>query len=170
MTAPAAYAWGGGALTPLPRFAGQCERQFAHGQTYCLAEVQGHSPAASRWYLAAVRETWARLPENLADRFPSPEHLRTQALIQAGYYNEQTVDAGTNTTAQRVAAALRSREPFSAVSVHGPYVVIRDPKRQSYPAMPKDALERSIDAVLDITMGLSGPPLDALGAAARRAP
>jgi hypothetical protein len=156
MTAPLLYIWNGESMTPLPRFAKEADRRFVIGENYALDEIEERSSPSHNHQFASLKEAWLQLPESIAPLYPSPEHLRKRALIEAGFFNEQIVDAGSHAAALRVAAAFRSREEFSVVSVSGSAVVIRSAKSQKRRLMEKDEFQRSKEAVLEIAWGLVG--------------
>lgn len=164
---PMAFQWDGEAMVPrAPRAA---DKAFVVGETYRLAVYEECSIATHNHEFAWLHEAWKNLPEALAESYPSPEHLRKRALIDAGFFDEQIVDAGSNAAAIRVAAAFRSREEFSLVIVRGPLVVIRTAKSQSRRAMPKGEFQRSKDAILETVSALIGVAPGALVREARRA-
>lgn len=96
------------------------------------------------------------LPEALADLYPTQEHLRKRALIEAGFYDETIIDAGTNAAALRVASAIRAREEFSLVIVRGPAVVIRVAKSQSRRSMKKQEFQASKTAIMEVIANMIG--------------
>ena len=155
MTAPPmAFRWTGAEMVPVqPRLA---ERRFERGETYTLAPWEDRSPATHNHEFAFIAEAWKNLPDDLAELYPSPEHLRKRALIQAGYFDEMVVDAGTNAAALRVAAAFRAMNDFAFVVVRGPLVVRRTAKSQSRRAMSKAEFQASKTAVLEIIADMLG--------------
>ena len=164
---PMVFQWDGEAMVPrAPRAA---DKAFVVGEIYRLAVYEERSIATHNHEFAWLHEAWKNLPEVLAESYPSPEHLRKRALIDAGFFDEQIVDAGSNAAAIRVAAAFRSREEFSLVIVRGPLVVIRTAKSQSRRAMPKGEFQRSKDAILETVSALIGVAPEALVREARRA-
>jgi hypothetical protein len=167
--APIPCKWDGDSFSPLPRFDRQADARFVIGETYNLAAVEDRSDASHRHEFAWLREAWQSLPESLSDQFPSPEHLRKRALIDAGFYDEQIVDAGTNRAALRVAAAFRTREEFALVIVRGGYVFIRTAKSQTRRAMDKAEFQRSKTAIMETIATLIGVTPEALSEHARAA-
>lgn len=156
-------------MVPLRRHHNVCNAHFVVGQRYRLEEQQERSIISHNHQFAWLHSAWVSLPEDLASEYPSPDHLRKRALIQAGFYTEQIIDAGSNAAALRVASAFRSREEFSLVIVRGPIVVIRDPKSQSRRAMKPDEFQRSKTAIMEIIADLLGVAPDALAREGGRA-
>ncbi len=90
------------------------------------------------------------LPEDIAYLYPTEDHLRKRALIEAGYYTETAVDAGTRAAALRVAAAVPALDEFAFAKVEGPIVLIRRAKSQSVRAMGAKQFYESKAAILAI--------------------
>jgi hypothetical protein len=157
---PIDFDWDGESMTPrVPRLADQ---HFAVGETYALSPYADRSTVSHNHEFAWLHTAWQNLPEDLTELYPSSEHLRKRALISAGYYNEQIIDAGTNAAALRVATAIRSREEFSLVIVRGPAVVIREAQSQSKRMMGKDAFQLSKTAIMEVVAGILGVTADDL--------
>lgn len=169
MTAPVLYEWSGEAMVPLARFKAACDASFVIGERYQLVEYNDRSVSSHNHEFAFVAEAWKNLPEHLASQFPTPEHLRKRALIDAGYYHEQALDAGSNAAAVRVARFIGSMEEFSVAVVQGPIVVVRKPKSQSRRAMGKEEFQASKQAVLEILAGMVGTAPEMLQQNAGRA-
>lgn len=151
---PMPFVWDGEAMVPAkPRLA---DRYYVVGESYQLVPEEDRSRASHNHEFAWLAQAWMNLPENLADMYASPEHLRKRALIEAGYYNEEIVDAGNKAGALRVAAAFRKREEFSLVIVRGPLVIIRSPKSQSRRAMKRAEFEDSKAKILAIVSAMVG--------------
>lgn len=155
-TAPLTARWTGEALQPIGRSAREADAYFVIGQTYQIVEHKNRSSATHNHEFAWLHEAWRNLPEELAELYPSVEHLRKRALIQAGYFDEQAVDAGSNAAALRVAALIRSREEFSLVLVKGAFVLIRTAKSQSRRAMNAKEFQESKSAVMAIVSDMIG--------------
>lgn len=155
-TAPLTTRWTGEALQPIGRSAREADAYFVIGQTYQIVEHKNRSSATHNHEFAWLHEAWQNLPEELAELYPSVEHLRKRALIQAGYFDEQAVDAGSNAAALRVAALIRSREEFSLVLVKGAFVLIRTAKSQSRRAMNAKEFQESKSAVMAIVSDMIG--------------
>lgn len=151
---PLAFNWDGEHFTPLhPR---RADRFLTVGENYMLASYEDRSDATHKHEFAWLRDAWANLPEAMADIYATPEHLRKRALIDAGFYNETIIDAGSNAAALRVASAIRNRSDFSLVIVRGPAVVIRDAKSQSRRSMNKAEFQKSKEAILEIVSAMIG--------------
>ena len=159
MSAPAppmTYRWDGENMVPLPRFARQADRQFVIGQAYQLAEWQERSSVSHTHQFAWLKDAWLNLPEHLADQFPTPEHLRKRALIDAGYYDEEILDIGTNEAAIRVATHLRAQDDFAHIVVRAGVVVIRTAKSQSARSMDRATFQASKTAILETVSQMIG--------------
>ena len=149
---PQPFTWDGEVMRPRrPRAA---DREFVMGETYILERWEPRSTLSHNHEFAWLAEAWKNLPEPLADQFPTPEHLRKRALIDAGYYNESIIDAGTNAAALRVASYARSKDDFAYVVVRGALVVERVAKSQSRRAMNRKEFQESKTAILEIVSAM----------------
>lgn len=163
MTAPPIpCSWDGESFVPRRGFQKLADRHYVVGENYTLSPCEDRSDISHRHEFAWLKTAWLSLPEKLAEHFPSPEHLRKRALIEAGFYDETIIDAGTNAAAIRVAIALRGIDDFAAVTVKGPMVVRRTAKSQSRRAMKKEEFQRSKTAIMEIIGGLIGVAPEAL--------
>ncbi len=158
MPAPLTYRWDGDAMIPLVHCRAKANEQFVVGQAYRMTEYEERSLATHNHEFAWLHEKWLNLPEALAPLYPSEEHLRKRALIQAGYYTETAIDAGSNAAALRVAAAVRALDEFALVIVQGAYVLVRRAKSQSRRAMKKDEFQASKTAIMEIIDEMIGLP------------
>jgi hypothetical protein len=158
MIPPLVFEWTGDSMVPVGGFKKVADQHFTIGERYRLAEEHDRSQASHNHEFAEIGEAWKNLPEHLATEFPSPEHLRKRALIEAGYYSEQITDCGSKAAAERVAAMMRSRpgEQFTLVITRGPVVVARTPESQSRRAMGAKRFQESKDAVLRVVSELIG--------------
>jgi hypothetical protein len=155
-------AWDGEVLRPLPRFAKIADVHYVVGDVHLVAEIEERSEKAHRHEFAWLREAWLSLPENLADLYPSTEHLRKRALIDAGFYDEQVIDCGSQAAALRVASFARGEDDFALVITRGPLVVVRKAKSQSRRAMRPDEFQRSKTALMETVAAMIGVKTDAL--------
>lgn len=155
-TAPIHCTWDGEAFVPLGRFAKVCDRAFAAGQLYPLVVQEERSAPSHRQYFASLHEAWMNLPEDVAERFPTDTHLRKRALVEAGYFDEEIIDCGSNKVAPTVAAFVRKKDDFALIFVRDQFVIVRTAKSQSLRAMGKAVFQESKDKVLDIAWGLCG--------------
>lgn len=155
---PLAFEWtDDGVMRPLNRR--RADVFYTVGERYIMAPISERSDASHRHEFGWLREAWMSLPENLADLYPTPEHLRKRALIDAGYYDESITDAGTNAAALRVASTFRAIDDFSLVIVRGPLVVRRTAKSQSRRAMNKEEFQASKTALMEVIAGMIGVPV-----------
>lgn len=153
-TPPVAFQWDGEVMKPLqPK---RADAFYAVGERYLMVPVCHRSDATHKHEFAWLREAWMNLPEALADQYPTSEHLRKRALIDAGFYDESITDAGTVAAAIRVAAAFRAIDDFSLVIVRGPYVIRRSAKSQSKRAMGAQEFQRSKTAIMEVIANMIG--------------
>jgi hypothetical protein len=144
-----------------PVWAKRADKQLVVGERYRVQTVEERSAATHNHEFAWLHEAWLNLPEKIADLYPSVEHLRKRALIDAGYYDEDIIDAGTNAAALRVAAFAR-KDNFALVIVRGPLVAVRTAKSQSRRHMDRKTFQASKSAVMEVVASLLGTTTEAL--------
>lgn len=149
-------------MIPLIGFAKRCDEQFVVGQAYTLVEYEERSTSSHNHEFAWLHDAWQNLPESLAPLYPSPEHLRKRALIDAGYYTETAIDAGSKAAALRVAAAVHALDEFALAIVDGPIVLVRRAKSQSRKKMDRKTFQESKTAIMEIIANLIGVSPDSL--------
>ncbi len=157
---PLWFEWTGEAMIPL--HARAADREYVVGQRYRLEHREERSSATHAHEFAWLHEAWSNLPEDLADLYASPEHLRKRALIEAGYCTEEAVDCGSNAAALRVAAYMRGHDDFALVIVRGSIILVRRAKSQSYRAMNRQEFAASKRAIMEIVAGMLGVTPDSL--------
>lgn len=150
-----------GVMRPDPRFRRLCDHQFVVGIEYSLAPIEARTRKSHNHYFATLHDIWLNLPEDHGRRFPTEEHMRAWALVEAGYATEKVVVCDTKKDAQRLAAFARREKPFSVIIVSGPVVKIFDPMSQSGQAMGREVFQDSKTKVLDVCSALTATPREA---------
>lgn len=156
MTVPIIFTWQGDVMVPLERFSKLCNREFVVGESYPLVIQEARSAETHRHYFACIAEAWKNLPENVAERWPTSEHLRKWALVQAGFRDERSIVCASKAEALRVAAFIRPIDEYAVVIVSEATVIEYRAKSQSTRAMGKKEFQDSKQKVLDIVSGLIG--------------
>jgi hypothetical protein len=163
------YQWQGDAFKPMPRFAKECDRQFVIGQVYPLEVSMPRSRSSHNHQFAEIEEAWRNLPENVAEHFPTSEHLRKFALIRTGFRDERSIVCSSRAEALRIAAFMRPSDPLAWIVVGGSTVTVYTAKSQSVRAMGAKEFQRSKQAVLDYIAGMIGVSGETLSENAGRA-
>ena len=132
------------------RFVWECDQNFVVHQKYRMDIVDERSAASHSHYFACINEAWNNLGESQAKRFPSPEHLRKWALIQANYCHADHRVFSTKQDALTAAAAVRARDKYAVISVNDNIVTIFTAESQSLKDMDKQRFQASKDKVLEI--------------------
>lgn len=154
---PIESTWDGEAFRPInPFWQRRADKQFARGEVLYLVDQGERSTRSHSHFFAAVEDAWANLPPLMAERFPSPHHLRRYALIKAGFCDSQTMPCGSKAEAQRMASFIKPLDEFSLVTVDGSLVHVFRAHSQSYRAMGKEAFQRSKDEVLRVIAEMIG--------------
>lgn len=149
--------WDGEAFVPVSqRFAKLADKFFVVGEVYALVVEQPRSGASHNHQFAWLHDAWMNLPEDIAHLYPTEDHLRKRALIEAGYFTETAVDAGTRAAALRVAAMVPALDEFAFAKVEGPIVLIRRPKSQSMRAMGAKQFYESKAAIMQVIADMLG--------------
>jgi len=155
-------------MRPLPAFAAAAAERFGVGEVVALAPAELRSSPSHRHYFACVREAWVNLPEGLAERFASDEHLRKYALIKAGNRDERSIVCTSRAEARRIAAFVRPIDDYSIITVSETVVSQFTAKSQSVEAMGKSQFQAGKDAVLGILAEMIGVELTVLAQASHR--
>lgn len=157
---PALFQFDGEIMVPLNL--GLAKRQYEVNEVYRLAPHEERSAKSHGHYFACIAESHRNLPEHLAERFPTPEHLRKWALIKAGYRDERSIVCASKAEALRVSAFIRPLDDFSVVRVSEAVVIVYTAKSQSVKAQGKAKFQQSKQAVLDIVSGMIDVPVETL--------
>lgn len=167
MSAPVAFQWDGEAMVPRhPKIA---DREFVVGEVYALVEHHDRSSKSHAHYFAAVTEGWKNLPEDIADRYPTSEHLRKAALIRTGWRDERTFVCASKAEAIRLAAFMRPVDDTAIITASEGVVCVYTAKSQSMKAMGREDFQKSKDEVLGYISSLIGVTTTALQQHARAA-
>lgn len=134
----------------------RCQKTFAIGARYMLAESQERSGKHHRYFFAALNEAFQNLPADRAAQFPSMEHLRRYALIKAGYCDSHVLVCDSEAEAEKVAKFMEPLDEYGIVLAKGDTVVRYTAKSQNYRSMNKEDFRRSAEAVLDVVSSMIG--------------
>lgn len=143
------------ALKPVPGWVGRCRKRFVPGEVYHIVEQEPRSIASHNHYFAAVEQAWKNLPEILAERFPTADHLRKYSLIKTGWHNSQSIAAGSHAAALKLASFIEAQDDFALAIVEDTVVTAFRAKTQSF-RMGKDDFQRSKEDVLGFLSNLIG--------------
>ena len=155
------------AMVPLVRYGNLAARQYEEGEDYTLVLLEDRSQASHNFYFAMIQNGFNNLPENIAARWPSAEHLRKWLLIEAGWFDEKEFDGPNEDFCRRLATFVRTEDEYARISVHknsgsGWKVIIRRAKSQAKGAMKKAEFEASKQAALELLEHMIGVPLGTL--------
>lgn len=139
--------WRDGVFIPADRQKAYCDDIFGEGEVVTFERHEERSEASHGHYFASLKTAWENLPEN-ENRFPTPEALRTWALIKSGYCTEQSVVCGTAEQATTIASFMAGI-PGTIIVVKGNIIKKYSAKSQSVKAMNKQEFQASKTAVLD---------------------
>ena len=158
----------GEAFRPLPNFLRIAREHYGLGEVAPMIRHEERSRRSHDHYFASVGEAWKNLPEHLAARHPTAEHLRKFALVQTGHYDATVYPCQFKTEARRLQAALAANDDFAAIIIDGKTVTKLTAKSQSLQAMGKTAFQKSKTDVLDYLAALIGVETEQLSSAGQR--
>lgn len=127
-----------------------------------VGEVHGWQMAEHRsakshdHFFACVNEAWKSLPEDMADDFPSPEHLRKWALIKSGFCSETRIVCANNNEAMALATKAKAMDRYSIVAIDGKAVTIWTADSQRKDAMGRKVFQDAKEKALHIISQLIG--------------
>jgi hypothetical protein len=156
------WQWDGEAMHPLKRFAGEADRSFVIGETYKLAEIEDRSDATHKHEFSWLREAWLSLPDDIAERFPTAEHLRKMGLIKGGFCDSRQVVCASKAEAQRIAAFIKPMDAYALVTVKDAIVTVYTAQSQSRKAMDKATFHASKQKIIEFVSELLGCTTDEL--------
>jgi hypothetical protein len=152
---PIACVWTGEHMVPLPRFKRLCDQQFEVNEEYPLIISEERNMSQHRGYFAAVKEGFDNLAEEYANGYPSPEHLRSAALVEAGYCTETSYVMDSPKDAKQLGIALRRLSPLAIIRISGNVVKHFEAESQSVREMKKPRFEASCRAVLEVIASMA---------------
>lgn len=140
--------------------------KVATGEVHGWQMAEHRSKSSHDHFFACVNEAWKSLPEDMADDFPSPEHLRKWSLIKAGFCSETRVVCANNGEAMTLATKAKAMDRFSVVAIDGKAVTIWTADSQRRDAMGRQAFQEAKERALHIISELIGTDAAALKEAA----
>jgi hypothetical protein len=144
-----------GTFAPLPRFEHRAAEQLVVGHTYRIVEGDEPSTATKNHLFLCIGEAFKNLPEHIAGRFVSPEHLRKWCLIKEGYADERNLVFDTPGDAQRAAVLMSQlNNQFAVIVVRECVVSIYVAK--SIRPMDKKEFQECKEKVLDRLAAMLG--------------
>lgn len=153
---PQIFKWDAERSVMVPLRPKAADRIYVDEETYRLGVIEERSWNSHNHYFASIHEAFINLPESEVERFPSEDHLRKWALVQAGYCNENMIVCDSNAEAIRAAQVMRGLDGYAVIVVSKKVVRVLQAKSQSMRAMGKKEFQESKDAVLGIISELIG--------------
>lgn len=132
--------------------------------------AENRSGESHRHFFAIVHEAWKSLPEDMADDFPSPDHLRKWALIKAGFCTMTKIVCANNDEAVNLLKKWKTVDRFSLLEVSGKVVTIWTADSQRRDAQGRKAFQEAKEAALHVLSNLIGTDVTTLKEAARENP
>lgn len=158
---PIECTWTGEAFKPATQKAARLAAlRYGVGEVVPLTEWRSRSRASHDHFFAVLGDLWATLPEHQAQRWPTPDALRHEALCRKGFCDVATFFASSNAEAQRVAGFIR--EAGVIVTIEGRAVTKLTPHSQSKSAMGARRFQESKDAILSFVADVLEADLEAV--------
>ena len=167
--APQYFRWDADKSAMIPWRKALADRTYVDQAEYRLGVIEERSVNSHKAYFAQVTEVWRNLPAKLAEHYPSPDHLRKDALIETGYFDQTVYGCASHAEALRWCPRVAADNDYARVIVNGSQIIKRVAKSQSYRAMGAKDFQASKSAVLDYLSDLIGVKLEALRENAGRA-
>lgn len=139
------------------------------GEVHGWQMAEHRSPETHRHYFACIRNAWANLSEDKAERFKSPEHLRHHALVMTGFGRVSEMVFRSNAEAIKAALLMSEMDTYAVVNIggiDGNVVTVGRADSQSMRAMGKERFAASKEAVLNFISTLLGTDVTELEEAA----
>jgi len=136
------------------------------GEVHGWQMAENRSAKSHDHFFACVNEAWKSLPEDMADDFPSPEHLRKWSLIKAGFCSETRIVCANNSEAMTLATKAKVMDKFSLVAIDGKTVTIWTADSQRKDAMGRKVFQEAKERALHIISELIGTDAASLRKAA----
>lgn len=136
------------------------------GDVHGWQMAEHRSKSSHDHFFALVNEAWKSLPEDMADDFPSPEHLRKWSLIKAGFCSETQIVCANNSEAMILATKAKSLDKYSVISLTGKTVTIWTADSQRRDAMGRQEFQEAKERAIHAISQLLGTDAATLGKAA----
>lgn len=159
--------WDGETFRPLANFLRIAREHYGEGEVVPMVRHEERSARTHNHYFACVGEAWKNLPEALAARYPTADHLRKFALVQTGHYEATVYPCQFKTEARRLQAALAANDDYAVIVVDGKTVTRLTAASQSLAAMGKEKFQKSKTDVLEYLAALIGVDPQKLSSAAQ---
>jgi hypothetical protein len=164
---PIRFIWDREAMVPATHYwAREADKRFVVGEAYTLDEIFVRSHQSHAHYFACIKAAWDSLPDALRPQYPSAEHLRKFALINAGYCSTVQHVCRSEAEAQRLAAAIKPYDTYQLVLVEENIVNVYHALSQDHRSMDKAKFQASKEAVLRWIGDLIGADPTQMSAAA----
>jgi hypothetical protein len=163
---PLFFQWDGEVMTPTGRFKREADRHYVVGQKYLLVEIPPQQSGQSRRHqFAWLDDAWESLPDELADVFVTPDHLRKRALIRKGWCTIVDHPCPTRAEAERTRVRIRQHvDQYAMVTLEGTVVRVAEAKSQAPANMNHEDFQASKNAVMEYVADLLGVPVSELQA------
>jgi hypothetical protein len=159
---PVAFIYDGRSMVPLDRYRELANRQFRAGTVYALIPHRDRSSVSHRHMFASIKKGFDNIPEALANRWKSPDHLRKWCLIQEGYADELTHICANVNEAKSTAALIQTIDEYAVIKRTGNILTIWTAQSQDENHMGHDEFQESKTKILERIASMCGISLEEL--------
>jgi hypothetical protein len=143
-------------MVPLDRFRPLFKRQYRAGQEYVLVDHRERSDESHRHFFACVRKGWENLPEDIAWKYPTQEHLRKACLVKEGYADQADHVCISHDAAVALAALIRKIDPYAVMQIHDDILTIWTAQSQDHASMGHEVFQQSKTKILERIADMCG--------------
>lgn len=154
--------WKDGAFVPSDRQLDYCRKEFGEGEIITFERNEERSAASHNHQFAWLHDAWLNLPERIARKHQTDEHLRKWALIETGYCHEDITVWDSPKDAMTAGLMMRKLDTYCVVVISGRTVRRYTAMSQSIRSMGKDKFQQSKTAILELVSFLIGVAPDQL--------
>lgn len=151
-----AFVWDGSVMVPLDRFRALARRQFRPGHEYPLSVWKGRSDKSHGHYFICVKKAYDNLPEEWAQEFISPTHMRKWCLIEENYCTTRQIACATPEDVEAAKEMALDKDPYAVIEIRENVVQAWFAESQDHVSMDHDRFQMSKDAVLGRLAGMIG--------------
>lgn len=132
------------------------------GEVHGWQMVEARSMKSHDHFFACIHEAWKNLPEDLAEEFPSPDHLRKWALIKAGFCTTFLMTCITEREAENLLMMARKLDRFAIAQRVDKTVTVWTADSQRRDAQGRKEFQEAKEKALHIVSELIGTDITTL--------
>jgi len=152
-----------GAFWPDGRFdADLCQRKLKPGARVKMEVTRPRSGKHHRFLFGLIGKAFENLPEDLTEKFPTPERLRVWAEIRCGYCTAADFVCENDEEAARVARAVTWGDEYALATIRGNVVYAFRAKSIDYASLGQDDFNELFEKMASVLAKLLGVTVEEL--------